>query len=221
MDAFELMETRHSVRVYNDRKIEPESLRQLQVAIEEGNTAGRLHMQLIIDNSDAFGGITEHYGQFRGVRNYIAMIGDKSHTLEERIGYYGEKIVLKATELGLSTCWIAGTYNKSKCAVDLRSGEKLVCVVSVGYADSPGVPHKSKRAEQLYRVKDGTVPDWFERGIAAARLAPTAMNRQRFLFSFDGKTVTAKAFTGFYMKLDLGIVEYHFELGSGRHFKTI
>ena len=63
---------------------------------------------------------------------------------------------------------------------------------------------------------EGTVPDWFGRGVEAALLAPTAMNQQKFLFTLDGSKVSSKAGMGFYTKLDLGIVKYHFEIGAGR-----
>jgi hypothetical protein len=45
-----------------------------------------------------------HYGKFIGVKNYIALVGPKSSVQEERLGYYGEQIVLKAQKLGLNTC---------------------------------------------------------------------------------------------------------------------
>jgi hypothetical protein len=43
--------------------------------------------------------------------------------LEEKTVYYGEKIVLKETELGLSTCWVALTYSKSKTICKIDRGE--------------------------------------------------------------------------------------------------
>ena len=47
-------------------------------------------------------------------------------------------------------------------------------------------------------------------------LAPTAVNQQKFLFTLNGDEVTAKATGGVYSRIDLGIVKYHFEVGSGR-----
>ena len=67
---------------------------------------------------------------------------------------------------------------------------------------------------------EGAVPSWFQSGIDAALLAPTAMNQQKFCFSLEGNTVSAKAGKGFYTQLDLGIVKYHFEIGAGKeHFQ--
>ena len=48
-----------------------------------------------------------HYGKFSGVTDYIAMIGKKGPTLDETCGYYGERLVLLAQQLGLNT-WLGG-----------------------------------------------------------------------------------------------------------------
>ena len=47
-------------------------------------------------------------------------------------------------------------------------------------------------------------------------LAPTAMNQQKFTLTYANGRVSAKAGSGFYTKVDLGIVKYHFEIGAGR-----
>ena len=63
---------------------------------------------------------------------------------------------------------------------------------------------------------EGALPDWFQAGVESALLAPTAMNQQEFMFSLEGTRVSEKAGTGFYSKIDLGIVKYHFELGANK-----
>ncbi|SNS91264.1 Putative TM nitroreductase [Anaerovirgula multivorans] len=214
MDIFETMKERHSVRTYNSRKIEPDVAKELQTLIDQCNKDSGLHIQLCLDEPNAFDGFMARYGKFTNVKNYIALIGKKAKDLDEKIGYYGEKIVLKATELGLGSCWVAATYSKSKCGATIDKGEKLVCVISLGYFDKGGVPHKTKSIEELSQ-SNGNMPDWFRRGMEAAQLAPTAMNQQKFLFILEGDKVIAKAGRGFYTKLDLGIVKCHFELGAG------
>lgn len=156
-----------------------------------------------------------HYGKFTCVKNYIALVGKKSSNLDEKLGYYGEKLVLKAQELGLNTCWVALTHGKSKA--EIRSGEKLVCLISLGYGSVPGVEHKNKPLKDVCNHKDN-MPEWFLRGMEAALLAPTAMNQQKFYLELlaDG-AVKATYGKSFYTKLDLGIVKYHFELGAGDH----
>ncbi|MFL0268797.1 nitroreductase family protein [Candidatus Clostridium radicumherbarum] len=214
MDIFETMKARHSVRTYNNRKIEPNVVKELHMLIDQCNKDSGLHIQLCLDEPNAFDGFMAHYGKFNNVKNYIALIGKKSKDFDEKIGYYGEKIVLKATELGLGSCWVAMSYSKSKCSAAIDKDEKLICVISLGYFDKDGVPHKTKSIEELSRV-NSNMPDWFRSGMEAAQLAPTAMNQQKFLFILDGNKVTAKAGMGFYAKLDLGIAKYHFELGAG------
>ena len=109
MTILEAVKKRHSVRSYVSRKI-PEDIRQeLSAAIDACNKEGGLHMQLVTDDTDAFNTFLAHYGKFHNVQNYIALVGPKAADLDERIGYYGEKIALQAQMLGLNTCWVALT----------------------------------------------------------------------------------------------------------------
>jgi hypothetical protein len=64
------------------------------------------------------------------------------------------------------------------------------------------------------------MPGWFKEGIEAALLAPTAVNQQKFTFTLDGDTPSVSvSANGPFVKLDLGIVKYHFELGSGKKIR--
>lgn len=213
MELLEAMEKRHSVRSFEDKKIEGAVKAKLLEIIKECNKESGLNMQLVLDEPQAFDSFMAHYGKFSGVKNYIAIIGRKSDNLEETCGYYGEKVVLHAQQLGLNTCWVAMTYSKTKGAFKIREGEKLCCVIAIGYGNTQGVPHKSKAVEKVSKV-NGNIPDWFRKGIEAALLAPTAVNQQKFQFVLDGNKVSAKARMGFYSKIDLGIVKYHFEIGA-------
>lgn len=215
MEIMEAIKARHSVRQYEDRPIDSKALRQLQEEAEICNREGGLHIQLVTDEPKAFSGFMAHYGSFSGVTNYIALVGPKGAELEEKCGYYGQRLVLKAQQLGLNTCWVAMTYSKIPGAFQVGRGEKLTVVIALGYGKTQGVPHKSKAAEQVSNINDNT-PDWFRAGVEAALLAPTAMNQQKFTLTYDAGQVTAKAGMGFYAKVDLGIVKYHFEIGSGR-----
>ena len=96
MDLMEAMKARHSVRQYTDRQLDREAVRKLQAEIEACNRESGLHIQLVENEPRAFDGFMAHYGKFRGVTNYIAMIGKKGPELEEACGYYGERLVLKA-----------------------------------------------------------------------------------------------------------------------------
>lgn len=107
------------------------------------------------------------------------------------------------------------TYSKIKAAFAVESGEKLCVVIALGYGTTQGTAHKSKSAGSVMKTQ-GAVPEWFQKGIDAALLAPTAINQQKFLFTLKDAGVSAKAGAGFYTKVDLGIAKYHFELGAGK-----
>lgn len=213
MDILEIMKARHSVRAYEDKPIEAEKRVILDSLTEQINRENRLNIQIIYDEPKCFDSIMAHYGKFSGTANYIALVGKKSKKLDETLGYYGEMLVLKAQELGLNTCWVAMTHGKSHAKVE--SGEKEVCIIALGYGKNCGVEHKSKQISEVCNLDEAS-PEWFLKGMEAALTAPTAMNQQKFYFELtDGQTVKASCKKGFYTKLDLGIVRYHFEAASG------
>ena len=217
MNLKQAIQERHSVRKYTDRKIEVDTVTALQAELNVCNAESGLHMQLVTEEPKAFSSLKAHYGKFVGVCNYIALIGKREDGLDEKVGYYGERIALYAQTLGLNTCWVAVTFGKGvakkNCQID--KDEELICVIALGYGASQGVAHPSKPMETFYRA-DGKIPDWFQAGMDAVMLAPTAVNQQRFLFSLSGDGVKAESTGGFYSKIDLGIVKYHFEVGAGK-----
>lgn len=214
MELLEIIKQRHSVRQYTDRPIESEKRAALDTLIGELNKKAGLSIQIVYDDPKCFDSFMAHYGKFNGVRNYIALIGKKSPDLDESLGYYGEKLVLKAQELGLNTCWVALTHGRSKATVN--RGEKEVCLIALGYGTTQGTEHKSKPMQSLCNYSE-SMPEWFLNGVNASMLAPTAMNQQKFYFELlpDGN-VKATCGNGFYTKLDLGIVKYHFEAVTGK-----
>lgn len=64
-------------------------------------------------------------------------------------------------------------------------------------------------------IQTDEAPAWFTKGMEAVMLAPTAMNQQKFKFILEDGRVEAVATGGFYSKIDLGIVKYHFEAVTG------
>ena len=214
MNMLEAMQIRHSVRQYTDQAIEPEKRQMLEQLIQDINEEAGLHIQIFFDEPDCFNSMLAHYGKFSNVKNYICLVGKQSDALEETLGYYGEKIVLQAQMMGLRTCWVAMTHGKSKA--DIRKNEKQVCLLSLGYGETDGIAHQNKPLERVCKNSENA-PEWFLNGVNAALLAPTAMNQQKFCFTWqDDGTVKLSRGMGFYSKTDLGIVKYHFELGSGR-----
>ena len=221
MTLLEAITARHSVRKYLDKEIPADIIAALQDKIAECNNVGNLSIQLVQNETKAFTGMLS-YGSFSGVKNYIVMVGKKAKDLDERVGYYGEQLVLLAQTLGLNTCWVGLSYRKVPDAYNVDKDEKLVCMIALGYGETQGVNHKIKTVEQVSNASDIT-PSWFKKGVEAALLAPTAVNQQKFSFKYVGMSNNrhqVRAKKGFsmigYTQIDLGIAKYHFEIGAGK-----
>ncbi len=222
MTLQEAIAARHSVRQYQEKPIEASVVERLNEEIALCNQEGKLHIQLVVDEPKAFAGGMAKYGKFSGVSNYLAMVGPKG--ADEAIGYYGERLVLLAQTLGLNSCWVGLSFRKQPDHYKVADGEKLHCVIALGYGANQGVQHPMRPMEkflgaQASRLQINNLPNWFRRGMGAVLLAPTAVNQQKFEFDLlDDHTISARArFTLIgYAKMDLGIVKYHFELAAGR-----
>ena len=224
MTLLEAIDARHSVRKYLDKALPVDIVATLQDKIAECNAAGHLNIQLVLNEAKAFTGLLS-YGTFRGVKNYLVMVGHKSQDLDERVGYYGEQLVLLAQTLGLNTCWVGLSYRKVPEAYQVGKDEKLVCMIALGYGQTQGTSHRIKSVEDVSNASSST-PSWFRSGVEAALLAPTAVNQQKFSFEYVGESnnrhqVRAKAGSSMlgYTQMDMGIAKYHFEIAAGKeHF---
>ena len=224
----EAIEARHSVRAYKNEPLAEDASRRLEEEIAEVNRKGCLHIQLIQDEPKAFQGTLAKYGKFRNVTSYLVMAGRKADDLDERIGYYGEHLVLLAQTLGLNTCWVGLSYKKIPGTYVLEEGEVIKAYIAIGYGETQGTSHKIKTVEQVSNASK-TTPSWFKQGVEAALLAPTAVNQQKFSFEYLGMNDNrhqVRAKKGFsmigYAQIDLGIAKYHFEIGAGKeHFDWV
>ena len=223
MTLIEAIEARHSVRKYKDEPIPEDILTVLRNRIREINNDAGLHIQLVTDEPKAFSGLMA-YGSFSGVKNYFVMAGKKGNDLDGKIGYYGEQLVLLAQTLGLNTCWAGLSYSKIPGTYELEDGEKIGCYIALGFGETQGKAHKSKEIKSVSNASDVT-PEWFNKGVEAALLAPTAINQQKFYIEYLGfkdnsklPKVSARPLFSMagYSKMDLGIVKYHFEIGAGK-----
>lgn len=212
MTIIEAIQKRHSVRRYTDQSVEDNILTALQMEVGACNSESGLNIRLATDDPDTFNGFLSKIG-FSGTKNYIVLVGKESADLDEKAGYYGERLVLKAQQLGLNTCW-AAMFSKKKFAAKIGDDEKIVIVICFGYGVTQGVPRKSKPLESLCKV-NGDMPDWFRSGMDAVMLAPTARNQQKFLLTLSDGTVRVENKGGSFSSIDLGIVKYHFEIGAG------
>ncbi len=216
MTDWEAIRARHSVRAYRAEPIPAEVRRELDACAAQANAESGLHIQIVYNDPAGFDSRLAHYGSFRNVANYIVLAGKREGDFDFLCGYYGEKLVLQAQKLGLNTCWTALTFNKKRVKELLGEGESLCMAIALGCGQTQGVQHRSKKPEQVSELS-GPAPDWFEKGLEAALLAPTAVNQQKFCFGLEeGQPTVRVKGLGSCTRTDLGIVALHFELGSGK-----
>lgn len=212
MTEIEAIKSRHSVRNYENKKIESETVVKLIEKLDELNKEGNLHLQFIENAGNTYNKLLNKAMGLGSAPSVIACVGPDDATVDERVGYYGEQFVLYAQQLGLNTCW-AGTFNRKNIAAEILDGEKLVISIAIGYGSNQGKDHKSKTADQV-TVANSNRPYWFNYGVEMALLAPTAINQQKFEIEYNDGEVQFQDKGGVLSKVDLGIVKYHFEVGS-------
>lgn len=225
MTLVEAIDVRRSVRAYSTDPVSPAQREELGKLVRQLNRREGLDLRLIWDDPAPFRSAVKTYGMLTGVRNYILLAGPAGRPrLAERCGYCGEQLVLTAAAMGLGTCWVGGTYDKKRCRAVLPPDRELVCVIALGHPreSSPRdqlvravAARKSKSAQELAEGLD-RAPDWFARGVAAVKRAPSAMNRQpvRFTWREDGTVQARTTEDTAFSPVDLGIAKLHFELGA-------
>lgn len=208
--------TRVSRRTYLDKYIDEGKIHKIEELIAEINRVSGLTMEFVKDGAAGFKSGLPAYGLFKGVRSVILMKAPSdTEDLAEKIGYYGEDLVLSLTGLGLGTCWVAGTYNKSK--FNIKKDEDLICVVTVGEVGDITLKEKlirmgisEKRKPVTARLKGDPAPKLVEEAIEAVRLAPSARNSQKPVFTFKNGELTASVEVKTMVDLiDLGIAKCH------------
>lgn len=215
MTLEEAMRARHTVRRYTDRKLPEDTADQLTGRIQEHNSRRGLAMSLVTENTEAFGPALRLF-LAKGVRNYVILAGKDRPGLEEDLGYCGADVMLFAQTLGLNSWWVGGTFRRKGLKKNAApEAERILGLLALGYGASQGVPHKSKKLEDVAAYK-GEAPEWFTKGVEALLLAPTALNKQAFTLRGEGRRVSLSCDNGIFSGVDLGIGKYHFECGAGR-----
>lgn len=228
-DYLAAIEKRQSRRTYSPEPIDERAERQLKQRIGQYNREGRLSVSWMDDGGAAFTAM-KSYGIFTNIRSVIVLKGPRSTPdLRERLGYYGELLVLEATAMGLGSCWIAGTFDRNSELFRLDEEEELVSLISVGNIQGAmsfkerlvyrTVGHRRKPLESFYSA-DSPVPPWFLSGIRAVAKAPSAVNSQRVRFRYSQEKVTASIPGNRETDpIDLGIAKLHFALAAGGVFE--
>ena len=224
----EAIDNRDSRRTYREEQLKESDISSVLNLIQQINNEIKLNIQFIQDGKKAISGFTASYGMITGVSSFIALVANKNiENYKQKIGYYGEMLVLEATSLGLGTCWIGGTYKKEECKkhININDDEELVCIIAVGYVDEE-LSIKEKLVEKLNKkdakLEDMIIPNgnaitsWMKKGVMFAIKSPSALNKKPFAYKIEDnkiKAVVTKSNHG-YEDIDLGISMLHFNLGA-------
>ena len=212
MNINEAIATRHAVRSYTDKPIPSEIIGKLSERITAMNAAHGVKMKLISGEKAPIWGLMRLMGA-KGTKNFLLLGSPDIPDAKEKLGYAGIDIALYAQTLGLNSWWISGTVSRG--GVRKHSDEAVQAgVIILGYGQTQGVPHKSKGSQEVSSYV-GDAPPWFNNGVRAALLAPTANNKQAFFITGRGNRVHIDCNNGPFTGIDRGIVKYHFEIGAG------
>lgn len=229
--------SRYSVRAYDGRTVPRDMQDEIEKLIEGFSPMCNGARAVLLEDGaeEILRGFLGAFGRIRGADMLLVLIGEASYPNHEvAVGFLGEGIILHATSLGLGTCWVSGTYSRRavEARVKLGDSEKVMAVSPIGFAKRPrqGVGeraveppkglHRRKPLRSMIRglpVKD--FPLGYLEALEAARLAPSAVNRQpwRFTVESDGIAVSAARFELLPMaarKLDCGISMLHLEAAA-------
>jgi nitroreductase len=215
--------------------IAPETLAALDKVCNEFAPFPHARACLITESAETvFKGIIGSYGKIKGAPAFIAFVGNVDGPfVQEEVGYTGEGIVLEATALGLDTCWVGGFFRREIAGslVKLSNDERVLAVTPVGYRRESetweertmsrfGRSHNRLPLSKLATGLQGDKwPDWVNVCLEAARLAPSAANRQPWGFDVqdDGITVFVRTRGPAFnvsKRLDCGIAMLHLEVAA-------
>jgi len=230
------IEKRRSRRHFDEsRPIASEKLSALDTACKRFMPFPNARSCLVTESvKGVFRGIVGSYGKVRDAPAFVAFIGDMgSASVQEEVGYTGEGVVLEATALGLNTCWVGGFFKPESVAslVEIKGNERVLAVTPVGYArrfesleeklmTGFGRTHRRLPVSRLTnRPGRDELPEWVRASIQAARLAPSAVNRQPWGFDLEDDSITVYVRTGgpefsVSKRLDCGIAMLHIEVAA-------
>ena len=231
---FDAISVRRSRRRFDNKPLLKEHLEQMDYICREFHPFQHARSILVTESSDkVFKGIIGSFGKVKKAPAFIAFVGNMSPYMSEQVGYTGEGIILEAQALGLSTCWVGGFFKKSvvQSLIKVNNNEKVIAVTPIGYAVNKftfeerlmtgfGRTHKRKElAAVVIGMDDSKRPEWVNKALRAAQLAPSAVNRQPWLFHVgrDGITVSVNSKTqgyGLSKRLDCGIAMLHIEVAA-------
>ncbi len=231
---YEAIPLRRARRSFQTRQIPADVLDTLVKVAAQSRPFGDIARVVVVREAPQrlFMGVVGSYGGISGSPSALAFVGKAGAPhVQAAVGYTGEGVVLEATALGLDTCWVGGLFSSRHATMlgGVAASERVYAVSPLGFAAEHITPKervvfrmgRSKSRRGLSEIAPGveTWPEWARAGVDAARIAPSAMNRQPWRFRFEDGAVIVSVVDGdtqrVSKRLDCGIAMLHFELGAG------
>jgi hypothetical protein len=248
MSTIEAIRMRVSCRTYSNTAVEPDKIAKLTEYLKSNTDVpfgSKIRFELLNFNNMNMSELKllGTYGVIKGARQFIVgAVLDQPKAMED-YGYSMEKNILTATSLGLGTCWLGGTFNRTGFAekMNLAEGELLPAVTPVGYSGdrrsviervfrfSAGSDKRKPWKELFYEGSIGTPLTKDSAGnyttpLECVRIGPSASNKQpwRIIKDHDNYHFYIKRTPGYdrvfgairIQNIDMGIAMCHFELSS-------
>ncbi len=234
---------RKSIRAYEPRPLTEEDKVKVQSLITEilsdlSPFPAGMKIHLLEEGGSADTLKLGTYGVIRGARSFLCVTAENTDTAMEAVGYHFERLVLAATDLGLGTCWLAGTFNREQFsgALEMSEGEIFPIVCPIGYPLDKQTfigsifrkvgksDQRKDRTELFFETKFGSplTPEQagsYDFPLEMLRLAPSAANRQPWrvvhqngAFHFFREANPKSKYGYDLQRLDVGIGACHFHL---------
>lgn len=231
---YDAIPQRYSQRTYNGEHLDDNSLDRLELLCNQFRPFRGVHAVIVrTPPKDVFKGIVGSYGEIKNAPHLVAIIGDSSiPEVQEAAGYLGEGVILEATSMNIQTCWVGGFFRPEKLQkiLEMEENERILAITPIGYKTSrksvrdrimSAAIRSSRRKplEKLIAKSNSNIPSWTLNALMAARLAPSAANRQPWRFKVESNSITVsvgtvKGFSRISRRLDCGIAMLHLEVGA-------
>lgn len=247
MKNFDVKETsikRKSVRTYIEKPLSDSDREKINDYIalilnEESSFSAKVRIRLFDVDKDINSKDLGTYGVIKGARTYLGVAVNEVPDAMEAVGYVFEKLVLYAASIGLGTCWLGGTFNRSEFAkaMELEGDEFFPIASPIGYPAPKNhtvdrIMRKAikadsrKKFDEIFFENNFSSPltneksDVFADILECVRLAPSAKNAQPWRILKDGDTFhffekkTIPSSSHDIQRLDIGIAGCHFDLAA-------
>ena len=232
---YHVIEKRRSRRRFDLEPLEAEVLSRITSVCADFRPFRNVRVVVVAEAPDrVFKGAIGPYGKIKTAPAFIAFIGNMdSPNVYEQVGYMGEGIILEAEALNLATCWVAGFFRPNVVAslIGISEGERVLAVTPIGYARARysleerlmtgfGLTRRRRSLSGLVTgLPQSEWEEWMRLALEAARLAPSAVNRQPWRFRLEPHSITVSVNTigreyGLPKRLCCGIAMLHVEVAA-------